>query len=311
MESYFALRSLSTETVAGIPRLCLNGRPYFFHGLLDQGYWSDGLYTPASPACFEQDILAMKALGFNTLRKHIKIEPELFYYACDRLGMIVFQDMVNNGAYRFARDTLLPTLRLQHINDRLLNRDPETRQTFLQSMEDTVRLLGNHPCVCLWTIFNEGWGQFCADEAYERLKALDPSRFVDATSGWFRQRKSDVESLHIYFTRLKLVRSRKPQLISEYGGYVWKDPAHSFNRDKTYGYRICQSREDFVKDLRALLREQLLPLIPKGLSGAVYTQVSDVEDETNGLFTFDRERLKLAPEELRDLSAALREAVGR
>ena len=304
--SYFALRTLTTETVGGLPRLCLNGKPYFFHGLLDQGYWSDGLYTPASPACFEEDILAMKALGFNTLRKHIKIESELFYYACDRLGMIVFQDMVNNGAYRFARDTLLPTLRLQHISDRSLNRDPETREIFLQSMEDTVRLLGNHPCVCLWTVFNEGWGQFCADEAYERLKALDPGRFVDATSGRFRRTKSDVESLHIYFTRLKLVRGRKPQLISEYGGYVWKDPAHSFNPDKTYGYRICQSREDFVRDLQALCREQLLPLREKGLCAAIYTQVSDVEDETNGLLTFDRRVQKVRPEELRPISEELK-----
>ena len=306
VSSYFALRTLTTETVDGLPRLCLNGKPYFFNGLLDQGYWSDGLYTPASPACFEEDILSMKALGFNTLRKHIKVEPELFYYACDRLGMVVFQDMVNNGVYRFARDTLLPTLRVQHLSDRRLNRDPETRKIFLQSMEDTVRQLGNHPCLCLWTIFNEGWGQFEADRAYEKLKALDPSRFVDAASGWFRQKKSDVESLHIYFTRLKLSRSRKPQFISEYGGYVWKDKAHSFNLDKTYGYRICRTREDLVRELRALFCGQLLPLIPRGLCAAVYTQVSDVEDETNGLLSFDRRVRKVSPEELRDVTDRLK-----
>ena len=176
VSSYFALRTLTTETADGLPRLCLNGKPYFFNGLLDQGYWSDGLYTPASPACFEEDILSMKALGFNTLRKHIKVEPELFYYACDRLGMVVFQDMVNNGVYRFARDTLLPTLRVQHLSDRRLNRDPETRKIFLQSMEDTVRQLGNHPCICLWTIFNEGWGQFEADRACLRLVPAEKER---------------------------------------------------------------------------------------------------------------------------------------
>ena len=306
VSSYFALRTLTTETVDGLPRLCLNGKPYFFHGLLDQGYWSDGLYTPASPACFEDDIRAMKALGFNTLRKHIKIEPELFYYACDRLGMIVFQDMVNNGRYRFFRDTLLPTLRVQRLDDRRLNPDPETREIFLRAMEETVHQLRNHPCICLWTIFNEGWGQFEADKAYDRLKALDPSRFVDSSSGWFRQTKSDVESLHIYFTKLKAVRSEKPLLLSEYGGYVWKDPAHSFNPDKTYGYRICKSREDFVRDLRSLCREQLLPLLPKGLCGAVYTQVSDVEDETNGLLTFDRHVQKVTPGEFRPISDELK-----
>ena len=306
VQSYFALRTLSIETVGGILRLCLNGKPYFFNGLLDQGYWSDGLYTPATPEGFERDILAMKSLGFNTLRKHIKIEPELFYYACDRLGMIVFQDMVNNGRYRFVHDTLLPTLRIRRISDRRTNPDPTTRQNFMQAMEDTVRLLGNHPCICLWTIFNEGWGQFEADKAYETLKALDPSRFADSTSGWFRQTKSDVESLHIYFTRLKLARSKKPLLLSEFGGYVWKDPAHSFNQDKTYGYRIFRDRESFVEALQKLYRKQLLPLIPQGLCGAIYTQVSDVEDETNGLLTFDRRLYKVSPEELRLISDELK-----
>ena len=298
VSSYFALRTLSTETVDGVPRLCLNGKPYFFNGLLDQGYWSDGLYTPASPACFEDDIRAMKALGFNTLRKHIKIEPELFYFACDRLGMVVFQDMVNNGTYRFFRDTLLPTLRVQRLDDRRLNRDPETRRNFLQAMEDTVRQLRNHPCVCLWTIFNEGWGQFCADEAYDRLKSLDPSRFVDSSSGWFRQKRSDVDSRHVYFVEPKPGTGPLPQLLSEFGGYVWKDPAHSFNLDKTYGYRIFRDRESFVSALRELYRT-LIPLKQRGLCGAVYTQVSDVEDETNGLLTFDRRVQKVRPEELR------------
>ncbi len=127
-ESYFALRSLSIQTVRGIPRLCLNGKPLFFNALLDQGYWSDGLYTPASPEGFAEDILAMKQRGFNTLRKHGKIEPELFYYDCDRLGMIVFQDMVSSGEYRFLRDTALPTAHFSRRGDRRLTPDPETRK---------------------------------------------------------------------------------------------------------------------------------------------------------------------------------------
>ena len=310
VESYFALRTLSVEAVDGIPRLCLNGRPYFFHGLLDQGYWSDGLYTPAAPECYERDILAMKALGFNTLRKHIKIEPERFYYDCDRLGMIVFQDMVNCGDVRYWRDTVLPTLGFQKRPDHRMNRDRETRENFLEAMEETVIRLGNHPSICLWTIFNEGWGQFRADDACRRLRALDDSRFIDSTSGWFHQRESDVDSLHIYFRRLHLGKNKdRPQLLSEFGGYVYKIPEHSFNLKKTYGYRQCPDRETFVRDLRALYEEQVLPLIRQGLCGAIYTQVSDVEDETNGLLTFDRKAGKITPEEFAELSARLRESI--
>ena len=308
IESYFALRTLSSETINGIPRLCLNGKPIFFNGLLDQGYWSDGLYTPATPHGFENDIIAMKSLGFNTLRKHIKIEPEQFYYDCDRLGMIVFQDMVNNGEYRYFRDTILPTVRLKKRSDRNLNPDPETRRNFLAAMEETVRHLRNHPCICLWTIFNEGWGQFCADDAYRKLKALDRSRFIDSTSGWFHQKISDVDSLHIYFGKLRLGKQNLPQLLSEFGGYVWKLHDHSFNTEKTYGYRIFKTRDSFIKSLQALYAS-LVPLAEQGLCGAVYTQVSDVEDETNGLFTFDRAVLKVRPNELASFAGKLLAAV--
>ena len=307
--SYFALRTLTVESFGGVPRLCLNGKPYFFNGLLDQGYWSDGLWTPAGPEAYEKDILAMKSLGFNTLRKHIKIEPEQFYCDCDRLGMVVFQDMVNNGEYSFLRNTVLPTLHFQKRRDAKLQPDPTSRGIFLRSMEDSVRLLGNHPSICLWTIFNEGWGQFDADAAYDRLKALDPDRFIDAASGWFHQKKSDVDSLHIYFEKLHLGKQKLPQLLSEFGGYVWKLPEHSFNAEKTYGYRKFRERERFVTALRDCYGRELPELARKGLCGAVYTQVSDVEDETNGLFTFDREVLKLRPEELSDVCAALQTAL--
>lgn len=310
VESYFALRTLSTEVVDGVPRLCLNGKPYFFHGVLDQGYWSDGLYTPAAPECCEKDILAMKSLGFNTLRKHVKIEPEQFYYDCDRLGMIVFQDMVNCGVYRYVRDTVLPTLGLLRRGDKLSHRDRRMRGTFLSAMEETVARLRNHPCICLWTIFNEGWGQFRADEAYRRLRLLDPTRFIDATSGWFHQKESDVDSLHIYFRRLHLGRERqRPQLLSEFGGYSFKLPEHSFDPKKAYGYRKYTDREAFVRGLRALYEQRVLPLIPQGLCGAIYTQVSDVEDETNGLLTFDRRVQKVRPDELSDISKRLRAAI--
>ena len=308
-ESYFALRTLSIETVNGIPRLCLNGRPYFFHGLLDQGYWSDGLYTPAGPTAYARDISAMKRLGFNTLRKHIKIEPEQFYFDCDRLGMIVFQDLVNNGDYSYLRDTALPNLGFTRRKDRRLNPDPQVRENFYAAMDGTVELLSNHPSLCLWTIFNEGWGQFNADAAYYRLRARDSSRFIDTTSGWFHQTASDVDSLHIYFRRLRLGRKKKPQLLSEFGGYCFKLPQHSFNPEKTYGYRNCQDRESFVRDLRALYEQQVLPLVSRGLCGAIYTQLSDVEDECNGILSFDRAADKLRPEEFADLSERLQNSL--
>lgn len=302
VESYFALRTLKIREIDGIKRLCLNGKPYFFHGLLDQGYWSDGLFTPATEKGFEDDILAMKALGFNMLRKHIKIEPEQFYYDCDRLGMVVFQDMVNNGRYSFFRDTALPTVFLKKLDDRLLHRDKETRRQFELSMCETVEHLYNHPCICYWTIFNEGWGQFCSSLMYRKLRELDSTRFIDSASGWFSGGETDVDSKHVYFKKVKLAAGKKPLVLSEFGGYSYKPEGHVFNTEKTYGYGKFESREEFVSAFRSLYENEVLPLVEKGLCAAVYTQVSDVEDETNGLLSFDREIQKVLPEEFVDIS---------
>jgi len=308
--SYFALRSLSVEEKNGKPRLCLNGKPYFFHGLLDQGYFSDGIYTPATPQLYEKDILAMKDLGFNMLRKHIKIEPEQFYYDCDRLGMVVFQDMVNNGNYHFLRDTVFPTFGICRENDHGKHRDPESRKAFIEGMKGTVAQLYNHPCICYWTIFNEGWGQFEADKAYDLLRSLDDTRFIDATSGWFHQKKSDVDSLHIYFQKLRLGKQRElPQVLSEFGGYVYKFAKHSYNLNKTYGYKIFYDKREYARAVRKLYLESLVPLAREGLCASVYTQVSDVEDETNGILTYDRKACKLTEEDLSGIEAALQHAV--
>ena len=305
VESYFALRTISIETVKGFHRLCLNGKPYFFHGLLDQGYWSDGLFTPATPQGYTDDILKMKALGFNMLRKHIKVEPACFYYECDRLGMAVFQDMVNNGEYRFWRDTVLPTLGFLRRNDRRLHRDFATRKAFENGMESTVKQLQNHPSIVYWTIFNEGWGQFCGSEMYSRLRALDASRIIDTTSGWFHGSDTDVDSRHIYFRRLKMKVKNRPLVLSEFGGYSFKPEGHVYSTEKTYGYGKTQTREAFVAALRRLYTEEVLPLIGQGLCATVYTQVSDVEEETNGLLSYDRCVEKVLPAEFADISEAL------
>ena len=309
VSSYFAVRTLSIQNVRGIPRLCLNGEPYFFHGLLDQGYWSDGLFLPARPEGYEQDIFSMKKLGFNMLRKHIKVEPEQFYYDCDRLGMVVFQDMVNNGPYSFLRDTGLPTVGVQVLPDRWMHRDRAARKAFLQSMESTVMQLKNHPCICYWTIFNEGWGQFDSSAAYRRLRELDDTRFIDSTSGWFRGGETDVDSRHVYFRRYRFRRAKKPVVLSEFGGLSCRTEGHLFNPDKAYGYGSCGTLEDFAWALEALYLEQIVPAVKQGLCAAVYTQVSDVEDEINGLLSYDRRVEKADGEKMRAAARKLAHAI--
>ena len=312
VESYFAIRSLEVKKVGNYPRLCLNGKPYFFHALLDQGYWPDGILTPAAPGSYEADILAAKKLGFNTLRKHIKIEMEEFYYLCDKLGMIVFQDMVNNSNYRFFLDTALPTVfpSFQKVSDKFFHRDPSRRTRFLEGMEATVEQLKNHPCICYWTIFNEGWGQFDSDNVFDQFIKLDDTRFIDTTSGWFRQKKSDVDSRHVYFRKVKVEADGvKPLVVSEFGGKAWRVEGHVFNPDKTYGYGICRNRDEMNDALVKLYMEEILPCVRKGLCGSVYTQLSDVEDEINGLLTYDRKIEKILPERMLPVAEALQQAV--
>ncbi|MBQ8861527.1 MAG: glycoside hydrolase family 2 [Clostridia bacterium] len=305
VRSYFALRTLEIKNVNGTPRLCLNGEPYFFHGLLDQGYFSDGIFTPAAPECYENDIVAMKKLGFNMLRKHIKVEPEQFYYDCDRLGMVVFQDMVNNSDYSFLRDTALPTVGIKKLDDRNMHKNPKSRAAFEKTMEETVAQLYNHPCVCYWTIFNEGWGQFESGKMYQKLKALDSTRFIDTASGWFTGAESDVESLHVYFKPVKMEKSEKPVVLSEFGGYSYKPEGHVFNVKQTYGYKFFKDREEFEASLIRLYREEIVPLVKEGLCASVYTQVSDVEDETNGLLSYDRRVLKVSEAHMREIATEL------
>lgn len=309
IESYFALRTLEIKKVGAYQRMCLNGKPYFFHGLLDQGYWSDGLLTPPAPESYADDILAMKKLGFNTLRKHIKVEAEEFYYQCDKLGMIVWQDMVNNSDYNFKRDTALPTAGIQKLDDRKFHKQPGHREAFKKYAQAVVKQLKNHPSICYWTIFNEGWGQFDSDNVYDWFRTLDSSRFIDSTSGWFRRKKTDVDSRHVYFRKVNLRAGRKPLVLSEFGGYSYKPEGHVFNTDNTYGYGKYQDIHAFADAVEALYNEQIIPHVRKGLCAAIYTQVSDVEDETNGLITYDRKVEKLNPATMRLIAQNLQEAV--
>ena len=286
VKTYFAMRKFSLSE----DKFLLNNKPYFINGLLDQGYFSDGIYTPASYDLYKDDILTMKSLGFNTLRKHIKIEPLMFYYYCDTLGMIVFQDMVNLGEYSFYKDTLLPLLGKKKLPS--VNVNYSQQETFISHSKATISYLYNVPSIAYYTIFNEGWGQFDGDKLYDILKELDPTRIYDSTSGWYRQSKSDVASYHIYFKPLKINKETKPIFISEFGGYSYKDIDHSFNLSKTFGYKKFKTLEEFNDAFIRLYKEEVIPLKDK-IAGVIYTQVSDVEDETNGLLTYDRKVLKV------------------
>ena len=308
IESYFALREISVERVHGVPRLCLNGEPYLFHGLLDQGYFPDGIYLPATIEGYKKDITTAKALGFNMLRKHIKIEPAVFYYLCDTLGMVVFQDMVNNSDYSFIRDTALPTVGLKRLSDKRLHKNEKSREIFINHSKETLRHLYNHPSILCYTIFNEGWGQFTADKVYRELKALDGTRVFDATSGWFWQRESDLDSHHVYFKKLKTkIHPELPTFISEFGGYSHRCDGHLFG-DGNYGYKTYEKRSEFEAALESLYLNEVLPLVKKGVSALIYTQISDVEDETNGFLTYDRKVLKVDAEHFFKISKALKDA---
>ena len=300
-ESYFALRTFTIEPdKGGIPRICLNGKVQFQNGVLDQGYWPDGLYTAPSDDALIFDILEMKKMGFNMLRKHIKIEPERWYYHCDRLGMAVWQDMVNGGtSYKHWFVTYAATLfsrKRLPIKDNclpLLSRTHKAgRQEFVREMKETIRLLKGHPSIAVWVIFNEGWGQFSAKEMTEIVKECDNSRLIDQASGWFDQNGGSMQSIHHYFFGFKFSPEKeRATVLSEFGGYSLRIPEHSAYK-KLYGYGIHKTMESLNAAYRERMR-QIEKQIPDGLCACVYTQLSDVEEEVNGIFTYDREVKKI------------------
>lgn len=299
--SYFALRSFKIAADQnGIPRILLNGQIQFQNGVLDQGYWPDGLYTAPSDEAYIFDIMEMKKMGFNMLRKHIKIEPQRWYYHCDRLGMIVWQDMVNGGtAYKHWFVTYAATLLSRNhwkIPDtclRLLSRTHQKgRREFVLEMKETIRLLKGHPCIAVWVIFNEGWGQFHAQEITRIAEECDNSRLIDQASGWFDQRGGHLQSIHHYFFKMKFApESKRATVLSEFGGYSLRNPDHS-SCDKLYGYGTFKDAASLKKAYNDRM-QKVTAQIPDGLCASVYTQLSDVEEEVNGILTYDREVNKL------------------
>lgn len=309
--SYFGMRKHSIRVVDGLPRLCLNNEPYFHNGLLDQGYWCDGGMTPPTDEAMIYDIAKMKELGFNMLRKHIKVEPARWYYHCDRLGMLVWQDMISGGRpISKLLAGVLPNINVRHVKDdkyKAFSREkPEWRENFRTELFEMIDSLYNSVSVCCWVTFNEGWGQFDAYEIGHAVKKYDPSRFVDHASGWHDQHGPEFNSIHRYIVSVTLpLRDGRPFVLSEFGGYSRIIKKHVWNQKKSFGYIMYPNEKLLSAAYKLLFKTQIIPLIKHGLCATVYTQVSDVEFEVNGILTYDRKIVKLDENMLKEINAQM------
>jgi len=310
--SYFGMRSVSLEMgPAGRERLLLNGKPVFLNGSLDQGYWPESGMTPPCEDAIIFDLQGMKDLGFNTIRKHIKVEPRRWYYHADRLGLLVIQDMPNGGK---SIASALRTMKAVAFGDfmddtteksfKLADRLPlNSRETYENELEGMLAHLHYYPSIIIWCPFNESWGQFDAKRIYKKVKEIDKSRLVDHASGWYDQRCGDFRSIHTYKLKLKTPpkKDKRAYLISEYGGYNHIDKSHLWRDDDVSGYVYFKTMDELMDAYESLVNKQVIPLINKGLCGVIYTQLSDVEIESNGIYTYDRKVLKFDKERTKAL----------
>ena len=311
VHSYFGMRKFSVVEKDGHRVFALNNEPLFLTGVLDQGYFPESGLTPPTDKAMVDDIVAMKSLGFNCLRKHIKIEPMRWYYHADRLGMIVIQDMVNGGApynpFLIVSAPFIPWKKDDtHRMSRFGRGDKASRDFFESELEGTVERLKNCPCIAIWTLFNEGWGQFEAKRLTEKLHSLDPTRLIDSTSGWFDQGVGDFSSHHIYFRKIRLKPSRDRILaLTEFGGYSLRLEDHVFSTHN-FGYAKTKDQNDLTNKIEKLYMQQVIPAKQNGLSVAILTQLCDVEEETNGLLTYDRKVTKINPKVIVALNEVLK-----
>lgn len=318
VKGYFGMRKFSIGAYGGYNRLFLNNEPYFQKGLLDQGYWSDGGMTPPTEEAMVYDIQTMKDLGFNMLRKHIKVESHRWYYLCDKIGMLVWQDMVSGGkalnlfhagVLPNIHGTLNPIIYMSKKDNtyKTFNRDKiEWRLQFEEEYEQMIDNLYNFTSICCWVPFNEGWGQFDAKRIGDWTKQKDPTRFCDHASGWYDQKGADFRSMHKYILPVILPKyDGRPIVLSEFGGYSHNIQGHVWNYQKSFGYQMYKSKDALTEAYRKLHEHQIIPNIRKGLSATVYTQVSDVEFEVNGMLSYDRELIKLHEDVVKDLNAKM------
>ena len=288
--SYFGMRKIHLgKDKDGINRLMLNNEPLFQFGPLDQGWWPDGLYTAPSDAALRYDVEITRKLGFNMARKHVKVEPARWYYHCDQLGLMVWQDMPNGD---------------RHIgsNDPDIERSGESMGGYYTEWAGIMHALQNHPSIVMWVPFNEGWGQFDTAKVADWTKQQDPSRLVNAVSGWADRGVGDVYDLHRYpGPAMFPIEAKRASVLGEFGGLGWPVEEHLWWNKRNWGYRTYHSQEELRQNYKNLIF-QLRPLIGKGLAAAIYTQTTDVEGEVNGLMTYDRKVLKMGEDWLADVN---------
>ncbi len=306
VKTYFGFRKIEIKG----NDIYLNNKKILINGLLYQGYFYKGNLTPYSYKDYEKDILNIKELGFNTIRCHIKVENELFYKYCDENGILVIQDIPNGGSKYKTLTTILGALPFRiKKNDhkyKTFSRDNmESRIDYEVVMVSTIKALYNHPSVIMYTLFNEGWGQFDSEENYQKAIAIDSSRIYDVNSGWYRNDFNEIESIHNYFSALKLPKTlQKPVILSEFGGYSYNEEGHFYGA-KEFGYKRFKIKEKYNEAIKKLYVENIIPLFKQGLSGAIYTEYNDIEDEINGLYTYDR-ILKVDREMIKEINQEIR-----
>lgn len=305
--SYFGCRSLQIkEGKDKIKRTYLNHHEIFQSGVLDQGYFKNGLYTPDSDQMLIDDIKTMKEMGFNTLRKHIKVECVRWYFHCDRLGMLVHQDMVNGGNHYNPMITqVLPFIGI-HLNDKryaLFGRKSQLgRDISVTHQQSVIEHLDFFVSIVVWVISNEGWGQFDTLHLTQLARKQDLTRWIDHASGWHDQKGGDFNSPHVYYKKIRLKSDHRALILSEFGGYSFGVKGHL--PEKPFGYRKYYDQQSYMDAVVQLYESEVLPN-RNILSGCIYTQLSDVEDEINGLLTFDRQVIKWDIDTLKKLNNRL------
>jgi len=284
VSGYFGMRKIEVKKDdAGINRLFLNNEALFQYGPLDQGWWPDGLYTAATDDALKHDIEVLKKLGCNMLRKHVKISPDRLYYWCDKLGLMVWQDMPSGDKYigRSGED---------------ITRTPESAAQFEKELKAMMSTFYNHPCIIMWVPYNEGWGQWDTERITKLIKELDPTRLVNPASGWSDRGVGDVHDVHSYpGPAAPANEENRAAVLGEFGGLGLPVKGHTWQAEKNWGYRSFKTHEELTEAYVGLLG-RLRPLIAKGLAAAVYTQTSDVEIEVNGMMTYDRAMIKFDAE---------------
>ncbi len=293
VDSYFAMRKISiAKDKEGFTRMMLNNKFVFQYGMLDQGWWPDGLLTPPSDEALKYDIEFTKKAGFNTIRKHIKIEPERFYYHCDKMGVLVWQDAVCSSEF--------------NLKDGDPGKNPRSAKQFEFELKQMVDRIRNYPCIVLWVVFNEGWGQFGGKSLIDWTRSYDPSRLV-SVSGWVDMGNGDVCDVHRYPGPGRIENSGKNRafVVGEFGGLGLPIKGHTWiENDKNWGYTTYSDRASYRKDYEQMVFELDL-LIDLGLSAAIYTQTTDVEIETNGFLTYDRKIEKIPATDLNQMHRKL------